>query len=56
MVLHKNEEGIILEEQENIDIEYDMDMRYGPHTSNYDLRPRKPRDYSHLHATLDPSC
>jgi hypothetical protein len=30
-----------------------MDLRYGSRTSHYDLRPYKPRDYSHLHATLE---
>jgi Reverse transcriptase (RNA-dependent DNA polymerase) len=30
-----------------------MNDRYGPRTENYDLRSRRPRDYSHLHATLE---
>jgi hypothetical protein len=31
-----------------------MDLRYGPCTSSqYDVRPCKPCDYSHLHATLE---
>ena len=51
--LRENEEGIIPQEQEGTDVEHDMDVKYGPRTSNYDLRPRKPRDYSHLYATLD---
>ena len=28
-----------------------MDETYGPRTGQYDLRARKPRNYSHLHAT-----
>ena len=30
----------------------DMDSKYGVRTSEHYLRPRKPRDYSHLHNTL----
>jgi hypothetical protein len=29
-----------------------MDLRYGPRTSHYDLRARRPRVYGHLHAVL----
>ena len=32
-----------------IDIDAEMDARYGPRTSQYNLRPRRQRDYSHLH-------
>ena len=39
------------EEADNID--NDMDTKYGPRTQQYNLRPRKPRDYGHLHATTD---
>ena len=35
------------------DIATEMDRRYGVRGSEYNLRPRKPRDYSHLHGTLD---
>lgn len=31
----------------------DMDARYGPRTSDHNLRPRRPRDYSHLHTVLE---
>jgi Reverse transcriptase (RNA-dependent DNA polymerase) len=31
----------------------DMDNRYGARTDAYSLRPRRPRDYSHLHTTLE---
>ena len=31
----------------------EMDARYGMRTSSYNLRPRRVRDYSHLHVTLD---
>ena len=30
-----------------------MDMQYGPRTGTYNLRARKPRDYGHLHTTLE---
>jgi hypothetical protein len=30
-----------------------MDARYGPRTSGHNLRPRRPRDYSHLHTVLE---
>jgi len=35
------------------DIGAEMDRIYGPRNNNYNLRPRRPRDYSHLHATLE---
>jgi hypothetical protein len=35
------------------DDEQKMNKLYGPRTSAYDLRPRRPRDYGHLHTTLD---
>ena len=39
--------------EEQVDTVADgMDERYGPRSATYNLRPRKPRDYSHLHATL----
>jgi hypothetical protein len=31
----------------------DMDARYGKRNSRHSLRPRRPRDYSHLHTTLE---
>jgi hypothetical protein len=30
------------------DVNLDMDLRYGPRTQAYNLRARRPRDYSHL--------
>ena len=30
-----------------------MNNRYGDRTNTYNLRPRKPRDYGHLHAVLE---
>ena len=39
-----NDEG----EQNEYNIENDMDERYGLRTSNYNLRPRKERNYDHL--------
>lgn len=34
----------------------DMDDVYGPRTGQYNLRPRKPRDFSHLHTALEATC
>jgi hypothetical protein len=34
------------------DIAAEMEERYGPQTGQYDLRPRKPRKYSHLHTVV----
>lgn len=33
-----------------------MDELYGPRTGAYNLRARKPRDYGHLHTTLEHTC
>jgi hypothetical protein len=38
---------------EDDDITARMDATYGPRTSAYDLRARKPRDYGHIHTTLE---
>jgi hypothetical protein len=35
------------------DVERRMDAHYGHRTSDYHLRPRKPRDYSRLFVTRD---
>jgi hypothetical protein len=35
------------------DIAQAMDEKYGARTGRYGLRPRRPRDYGHLHATLE---
>jgi hypothetical protein len=35
------------------DIQTEMDQQYGERTSPYNLRARKPRDYGHMHATLE---
>jgi hypothetical protein len=40
------------DEQLNVDREMDQ-QRYGEQRGTYDLRARKPRDYGHLHATLE---
>jgi hypothetical protein len=40
-------------EDEPVDINARMDATYGPRTSKYDLRARKPRDYGHIHTTLE---
>ena len=36
-----------------IDVDAQMDVIYGPRTGKYDLRARKPRDYGHMHVTLE---
>jgi Reverse transcriptase (RNA-dependent DNA polymerase) len=41
------------EDEETNNIDEEMDEKYGPRTQQYDLRPRKPRDYGHMHATID---
>ncbi len=38
---------------DNADTEQDMDSKYGKRTTAYNLRARKPRDYRHLHSTLE---
>jgi hypothetical protein len=43
--------GIDDEGEANLDAE--MDQRYGTRTGTYNLRARKPRDYGHMHATLE---
>ena len=40
-------------EQIEIDVDAQMDAAYGPRTGKHDLRARKPRDYSHMHVTLE---
>jgi hypothetical protein len=35
------------------DLDTDMGHKYGTHNRRDGLRPRKPRDYSHLHADLE---
>jgi len=35
------------------DITTQLDQLYGSQTAPYNLRPHKPRDYSHLHAVLE---
>jgi hypothetical protein len=39
------------EQRNNLD--RDMDQRYGERLAPYNLRARKPRDYGHIHATLE---
>ena len=41
------------EEEENANLDAEMDQRYGIRTHAHNLRARKPRDYSHMHATLE---
>jgi hypothetical protein len=41
-----------IDEQDNVGVERDMDLRYGERTGAYNLRPRRARDYGHLHTTV----
>jgi hypothetical protein len=55
-VLGANEVPVIDEQVEidgNDNEADDMDHRYGPRSGRYELRPRKPRDYSHLFVEVD---
>jgi hypothetical protein len=38
--------------QGNNNIERDMDLQYGEGTGAYNLRPRRARDYGHLHTMI----
>jgi hypothetical protein len=42
--------------EEMVDLSSQMDVLYGPQNSSYDLRPRKARDYGHLHLTINDVC
>jgi len=53
-ILAENDQNI--EQPAELNLDDEMEIRYGPRNSNYDLRPRRPRDYSHLHATMDHTC
>jgi hypothetical protein len=46
-------DAIMDEVPDNEDVEGAMDQLYGERTTAYNLRPRKPRDYGHIHATLE---
>jgi hypothetical protein len=54
--------GNLIDNNQNIEqpvesnLEGEMELRYGVRSGRYDLRPRRPRDYSHLHATMDHTC
>ena len=34
-------------------LDMEMDAKYGTRSSGYELRPRRPWDYSHMHTTLE---
>jgi hypothetical protein len=40
-------------ENKNNEDTQQLDKRYGARTTAYNLRPRRPRDYGHLHTTLE---
>jgi hypothetical protein len=48
-----NVENADADDDDDEAINQEMDDKYGTRTDAYDLRPRKPRDYSHLHTTLE---
>jgi Zinc knuckle len=45
-----------IEQPVELNLDDEMDLRYGVRSGNYDLRPRRPRDYSHLHTTIEHMC
>jgi hypothetical protein len=45
-----------IEQSVELNLEDEMELRYGARSGRYDLRPRRPCDYSHLHATMDHTC
>jgi hypothetical protein len=47
------DDGAEPNEELEVNFEDEMDEQYGVRTGAYNLRARKPRDYSHLHATLE---
>ncbi len=52
METHNNE--IIVEDVPDVeDVVAAMNEQYGERTAAYNLRPRKPRDFGHIHATLE---
>ena len=52
MKTHNNE--IIVEDVPDVeDVVAAMNQQYGERTAAYNLRPRKPRDFGHIHATLE---
>ena len=34
-------------------LDKEMDAKYGTRSSGYELQPRRPQDYSHMHTTLE---
>jgi Reverse transcriptase (RNA-dependent DNA polymerase)/Zinc knuckle len=49
----KNKEKEEEKEEEMEDDDMEFDDKYGARLSTHGLRPRKPRDYGHLHTTLE---
>jgi hypothetical protein len=49
----RSDDGDLLNDEHDADIEQLMDERYGERMAEYNLRPRRPRDYGHLHAVLE---
>ena len=41
------------DDTDDLPLGQEMDEKYGPRTGEYELRPRRPRDYCHLHTTLE---
>ena len=41
------------QQQTQEEVDQEMDRQYGARSGDRKLRPRKPRNYEHLHATLD---
>ena len=53
IILENNDVPDEINPNDNVDLNAEMDHQYGNRTAAYNLRPRKPRDYSHLHTVLE---
>jgi hypothetical protein len=51
--LHPVAETVLDTEDDDEDHEIEANSRYGKRTEEHNLRPRRPRNYGHLHTTLE---
>jgi hypothetical protein len=49
----EEQENDIERRENNTEQEQTMDEKYGARTTRHDLRPQKPRDYGHMHVTIE---
>jgi hypothetical protein len=47
------DESIPIQQETDDDVTQRMEAQYGARRAHHNLRPRKPRDYGHLHTTLE---